>query len=1147
MNSGQSKAVDQLRDIESFSDGALELLSIVELEGYTEISVSIRCDHYRRVASGLPLRSRERFFVLIPPDFPFDPPTVSSRHKRFAGFPHVQWGSSLCLYQSPATEWNPSDGMFGYVSRLNLWLEKAALDELDSNDAPLHPPVTYRLPGSARLVIPRTNTPTFESSFWIGLACIRHVSETRSDIVDWTSLGQIPCSEPNNYGLALLLNHEMPFEFPTTVLPLLHELERGGIPRELLIAALECAVWHNDEDVPLYVIIGTRMRGVRGQGQLRQHLTAWYIPPVIAGYLRLAVGKHGTSESLQEIGVRCEKTVLDWAENAVIEWCDVREDRSEVTIRRDEGMPMNWFRGKTVALWGCGALGGHIAEHLTRAGVSRLILNDHGRVVPGLLVRQLFNDLDIGLSKVEALARRLRDIRPDLGIETNSADILKSLSFGIQCGYQVDLIIDTTGNQGILKKSEMVRTQQHVSPVPVASCVVGHRAERALLTLATARHSGGTADVVRRAKLETCNRPGLKDFLDDLWPIEPRVPFQPEPGCSDATFVGSSADIAVLAGAMLNRLAKDLSGNDDCTAVADFVTQPLLQTAGQTKSAQYQWLPDMVCEDPHCGYQVRICASAWIELQGWIAKAKRERGATVETGGVLFGERDDASNTIWVSEVLGPPPDSILSRENFICGIEGVKDANEEKRKRSRHSIHFIGLWHTHPQSEPLPSATDLGAMAKLVSAIGTSSAGCLLLILSGAYTRPSAGAFYFQRNDFHMPAAGIVIRSCAISATPRPVPEERSGRIGLALSGGGSRAIAFHLGCLRALQDRGILQKVGVMSAVSGGSVIGALYAYFAYSFDQFEEQVVDLLRRGLVKSLARNLIALPRFSESLGTFLFSGIPALAADTARIAVGANTYPPFCRWASRTTTLEATLREGFLGSTKMNQVKRDGLNVVINSCELRTGSAFRFGNLESGCWRYGKIRENDVDVARAVAASASFPVLLPAIDTHYTFINKKGMQGRKRVILTDGGVFDNLGVSCMEPGRSDEFSYNVFHPDYIICCDAGPGLLDDEAIPYWWFTRMARAFEATFRKVHDATRARMHKCLVTGELKGFVLSYLGQRDERLPYIPKNLIPREQVHDYPTDFSPVREEMIQRLAIRGEQLTRLLVDRYVPDL
>jgi Patatin-like phospholipase len=43
---------------------------------------------------------------------------------------------------------------------------------------------------------------------------------------------------------------------------------------------------------------------------------------------------------------------------------------------------------------------------------------------------------------------------------------------------------------------------------------------------------------------------------------------------------------------------------------------------------------------------------------------------------------------------------------------------------------------------------------------------------------------------------------------------------IGLALSGGGSRAIAFHLGCLRALHDLGILPQVKVLSTVSGGAL---------------------------------------------------------------------------------------------------------------------------------------------------------------------------------------------------------------------------------------------------------------------------------------------------------------------------------------
>ena len=81
--------------------------------------------------------------------------------------------------------------------------------------------------------------------------------------------------------------------------------------------------------------------------------------------------------------------------------------------------------------------------------------------------------------------------------------------------------------------------------------------------------------------------------------------------------------------------------------------------------------------------------------------------------------------------------------------------------------------------------------------------------------------------------------------------------RVGLALSGGGARAIAFHLGCLRALHDRGILEQVEVISTVSGGSVIGAMYAYGDQPFEDFDHRVVELLRRGLVRGIAKRALA--------------------------------------------------------------------------------------------------------------------------------------------------------------------------------------------------------------------------------------------------------------------------------------------------
>src|SRR5258705_10146693 len=78
---------------------------------------------------------------------------------------------------------------------------------------------------------------------------------------------------------------------------------------------------------------------------------------------------------------------------------------------------------------------------------------------------------------------------------------------------------------------------------------------------------------------------------------------------------------------------------------------------------------------------------------------------------------------------------------------------------------------------------------------------------------------------------------------------------VALALSGGGSRAMAFHLGCLRALHDRDLLKKVKVISTVSGGSVIGACWAYWDVDFAEFDRRIEQILRRGFNGAIARSL----------------------------------------------------------------------------------------------------------------------------------------------------------------------------------------------------------------------------------------------------------------------------------------------------
>jgi NTE family protein len=71
-----------------------------------------------------------------------------------------------------------------------------------------------------------------------------------------------------------------------------------------------------------------------------------------------------------------------------------------------------------------------------------------------------------------------------------------------------------------------------------------------------------------------------------------------------------------------------------------------------------------------------------------------------------------------------------------------------------------------------------------------------------------------------------LTARDTGDKVRPPPVTEEREHpKLGLALSGGGHRAAFFHVGVLARLAELGLLRRVEVISTVSGGSIVGALY----------------------------------------------------------------------------------------------------------------------------------------------------------------------------------------------------------------------------------------------------------------------------------------------------------------------------------
>jgi NTE family protein len=223
------------------------------------------------------------------------------------------------------------------------------------------------------------------------------------------------------------------------------------------------------------------------------------------------------------------------------------------------------------------------------------------------------------------------------------------------------------------------------------------------------------------------------------------------------------------------------------------------------------------------------------------------------------------------------------------------------------------------------------------------------------------------------------------------------------------------------------------------------------------------------------------------------------------------------------------------------------MEVVTGACELRTASGFRFSNKSVGSRRHGQAVNCDSNVEFAVAAaSAAYPLLLPALDRTWTFL-KKGVDSEHRILLTDGSVYDNLGLQVLEPGRSDDFSLNSFQCAHLIVCSAGQGQESGSQLPSRFFSRVSKSFELVHRRVQDSTTRRLHQLKESGLLKGFALPYLGQQDHSLFYRPAGLVPRSSVVTYPTDFAAMSEDWIERLSLRGEQLTRLLVPHYLPDI
>jgi NTE family protein len=218
----------------------------------------------------------------------------------------------------------------------------------------------------------------------------------------------------------------------------------------------------------------------------------------------------------------------------------------------------------------------------------------------------------------------------------------------------------------------------------------------------------------------------------------------------------------------------------------------------------------------------------------------------------------------------------------------------------------------------------------------------------------------------------------------------------GLALSGGGFRATLFHCGALWRLNELGLLRQVGRVSSVSGGSITaGALAVAWPklgearWSSDAFVREVVAPLR-----AFCRRDVDVPAVIKG----------ALVPGKTIADFVADQYV-----------------DGLFGDATL-QALPDTPTFVFNSTNLSTGVDLRFSKAYAGDHRIGLIRNPTFMLATAVAASSAFPPFLSPVelDVDPSVFEKvigadlyDDVSFRTHLKLTDGGVYDNLGLETV--------------------------------------------------------------------------------------------------------------------------------------
>jgi len=267
---------------------------------------------------------------------------------------------------------------------------------------------------------------------------------------------------------------------------------------------------------------------------------------------------------------------------------------------------------------------------------------------------------------------------------------------------------------------------------------------------------------------------------------------------------------------------------------------------------------------------------------------------------------------------------------------------------------------------------------------------------------------------------------------------------IALSLSGGGYRAMVFHVGSLWRLYETGLLGRLDRISSVSGGSITAA---------------VLGLAWNRLNPNAPYDRV---RFEESM----VAPIRLLASETIDSwgIVGGLILP-----GTINQHIQNSYRKHLYGDATLQDLPNKP-RFIINATNVQSGALWRFSKPYIRDYRVGEIKNPTVSLAEAVGASSAFPpvlspMLLELDPSSFTAKSGQDLQTEpftSRVVLSDGGVYDNLGL---------ETTWKRY--DTILVSDAGGKLKPEEEPKEDWARHAYRVLDLIDNQVRSLRKRQL--------------------------------------------------------------------------